>query len=94
MQIELERVALVAGRQLEVDTVVEDVARALLDQDPGAELAPVIGARQLGEDQPGVDETEGFARQVRVRREVVREVTLDVRGVSPDRADDTIEQRG
>ena len=92
MQIELERVALVARRQLEVDAVGQDVARALVHQDPRAELAPAIGARQVGKDQPRVDEAEGLAGQVRVRREVVREIALHVCGVVPDRADDPIEQ--
>jgi len=67
MEIGLERVARVARRLFEVDAVVEDLALALVDEDPRAESPPALGRRQLREDQPGVDEAEGFPGEMRVR---------------------------
>src|SRR3989442_13085864 len=46
----------------------------------------------LFRSQPGVDESEGLAREMRVGGEVVREIPLHVGGVSPDSAEHLGEQ--
>ena len=67
MEIDLERVPRVAGRLLEVDAVGKDLALALVHQNSRAEHAPTVRARQVWEEQPGVEEAEGLAREMRVR---------------------------
>ncbi len=47
-----------------------------------------VGARQLRKQHPRIEEAEGLAGQVRVRREVVREVALHVGGVAQIDAQD------
>jgi len=87
VQVNLGGVALVARRLFEVHAVVGDLSVALLGQDPHALPTPLFGARKLGEDDPGVDEPERLTGEVRVGREVPREIPLDTRGMSADALD-------
>ena len=84
MEVDLRRVPLVVRGLLEVDTVRQDMALTLLDEDPHPALLPPARAGQVGEEDPRVQETERFARQVGVGGEVGREIALDVAGVALD----------
>ena len=76
-QVEVQRVAVIVERSLDVAAVRADLARHLLDQDAASELGPRRRAAQLGQRAPGDVEGEGFAQQMRVGAEVGRQVLLD-----------------
>ena len=78
-QVEVQRVAVVVERSLDVAAVGADLARHLLDQDAAAERRPRRRAAQLGQRAAGDVEGERFAEQVRVGAEVGRQVLLDER---------------
>src|SRR5262249_39805451 len=67
VQVDLQRVAVVARGQLEVDAVWKDVHLALALQDALTERAPTPGGAKLREGRSGVEQTERFAGEMRVR---------------------------
>ena len=66
MEIDLRRVALIVCGLLEVDTIRQDVALTLLDEDLRPECSPLPCARQVGKEDSCVEETKCLAREVSV----------------------------
>jgi hypothetical protein len=70
VQVDVAGVALVAGRLLEVDTVDTHLLVGLFDERRGAGCAPPLGIAEFRECDAGIEESERFASEMRVRGEV------------------------
>ena len=71
MQVDVAGVALVARRLLEVDAVDTDLLVGLFDERRGAGCAPSLGIAEFRERDAGIEESERFAGEMRVGREVL-----------------------
>ncbi len=74
MGVEIRRVPLIPGRLLEIDAVAEDLPIEFGDEYLLADGPPAFGALENAELRPEVEESEGLARQMRVRAVIRRKV--------------------
>src|SRR6185503_159379 len=82
MQIEFRRVTLVTGGLLEINPVRQDMAMELVQKDPHTELA--ASRVQFREINPGIKQAERLTGKMSVRRKIVGQIFLNVRGMRPD----------
>ena len=66
MQIDVDRVSLIAGGLLEVHAVRGDLPPALGEENARAQFAPSWRIREFATQHACVEEAERFAREVRV----------------------------
>src|SRR2546430_13696574 len=79
--------SLVARRLLDVDAVGKDLPLALLNQDLRGAPTPACRSPALRQQHARIEETERFAGEMRIGREVGGQIALDVRRVRPHRAE-------
>ncbi len=92
VQVNLDRVALITGGLLEVDTIREYLLVILLDEDLRAQCAPPLGRSEFREHDSCVEEAQRLAGEMGVGGEIVREIPFDVRGVGPYPSQQTEEE--
>jgi len=81
----VEGVDVIVGGQLEMAAVGEHLAVEFTADDLGAGVLPAAGVREMGQECAEGVERYGFAEKVGVRREVVREVFLEVAAMTVER---------
>ena len=84
-KIEVERVALVVRRPLDVPAVRRESAIDLVQKDSPAVVDPALARREFRKCLPDDIERQRLARQMGIRAEVVREVLFDVRELALER---------
>jgi cytoskeletal protein CcmA (bactofilin family) len=78
MRVEVRRVTMIVARLLKIDAVGKNMTIKLFQQNASSGCAPDLRAAQLRQQRAQIKESQGFARQMRIRAEVGGEIRLQV----------------
>ena len=92
--VEVERVSMVRSRELDVSTVGEDLPVDLLEEHRPAGGHPLTASPQFRQRGAHDIERQRLAREMRIRTEVARQVTLDVIELEIESNEDVDEPAG
>src|SRR5580692_1370141 len=78
MQKKVDRVNMIISRLLEVETVGLDLTLRFSQNDFPSQGLPMFSSRDFRAKRPEKEQRDRFSHQMRIRREIGREVTLDM----------------
>src|SRR5215470_11415097 len=85
MQVDLDGVPLITCGLLEIDTVGQRLPLDLLEKDRDPKSAPARSLRHLWKEHARIPKPERFTGEMSVGREVMRKISLDVKGMPSNR---------
>src|ERR1700722_10176142 len=92
MQKEIERINVIIGGLLKVKSVQSDLPGRLLQNDLPPEPFPVLGGGQFRTQDSQEKQGNAFSKQVRVGREIGREVAFDISAMQRQTAEPFISE--